>query len=38
MEEVLEGGVFKWYGRDRRKQNNVSGEGGVGLLIRKSLG
>jgi len=38
MDEVLNTGKFTWFGRDRKGQRALSGEGGVGLLVRKSLG
>lgn len=38
MAEVIDEEEFSWFGRDRRKQRSLTGDGGVGILVRKSLG
>src|SRR5690349_11332524 len=38
MVEVIDGEVFEWFGRERKQQRSKSGEGGVGLLVRKNVG
>ena len=37
MNEVF-GPDFSWVGRDRKKQRARSGEGGIGILVRRGLG
>lgn len=38
MEEVIDQEIFQWFGRERKQQRLKSGEGGVGILFRKSVG
>jgi len=38
MLEVIDSDTFTWFGRDRRKQRLISGEGGVGILVRNRIG
>src|SRR5690242_18253401 len=38
MAEVLDEKVFSWFGRDRKNQRALGGEGGVGILFRKNVG
>jgi endonuclease/exonuclease/phosphatase family metal-dependent hydrolase len=38
MGEVINPEEYAWYGRDRKAQRSLSGEGGVGILIKKNIG
>ena len=38
MREVIDQSKFVWLSRERKKQKSDGGEGGVGILVRKSLG
>ena len=38
MREVIDQNRFVWLSRERKKQKSDGGEGGVGVLVRKSLG
>jgi hypothetical protein len=38
MSESLENSEYEWYGRDRRVQKSWSGDGGVGVIVRKGIG
>jgi retrotransposon-encoded endonuclease len=38
MEKVINTEEFTWFGRERRDQKSISGDGGVGFLVRNSLG